>query len=129
MKTSDIQQTLLAVDDEDAVICAIHETLRDCGYRLLKTTDPYQALEMVKAQAPDLLIIDLFMPYMDGATLLKECRRIHARLPVVLTTGLASPNELRRWRTRGELIVTKPWLHDELTSAVAKALERARSTN
>jgi CheY-like chemotaxis protein len=124
-----MQQTLLAVDDEDAVICAIHETLRHCGYRLLKTTDPYHALEMVKTQAPDLLIIDLFMPWMDGATLLKECRRIHARLPVVLTTGSASPQELRRWRTRGELIVAKPWLHEELTGAVEKALERARSAN
>ena len=127
MKSRDTERTLLAVDDEDGVNSAIRDTLEPFGYRVLETTDPWRALEIVRGQPPDLLIIDLFMPLMDGATLLQQCRLLHPGLPVLLTTGLASQEELRRWRARGETIIAKPWLDEELAMAVKQAFERADS--
>jgi CheY-like chemotaxis protein len=119
------ERTLLIVDDEDGVIYAIRQTLESCGYRVLATTDPQRALEMLRSgEIVDLMIIDLFMPVMDGGTLLKECRRIRPGLPVLLSSGIASDAELRRWRGRGEVVVPKPWREAEFRDAVQRALSR-----
>ena len=129
MNALDAERTLIIVDDEDGVIHAIRETLKDSGYRLLSTTNPQRVLEILGAgEAVDLIIIDLFMPAMDGATLLKECRQMRDDVKVVLITGLASEAELRRWRARGEVIVGKPWRDVDLTNAVKRSLSRGHPT-
>jgi len=117
--------TVLIVDDEDGVIWSIRQTLENCGHQLVATTSPHDALRIVRTSTVDLLITDLFMPAMDGATLLKRSRQIRPELKVILTTGIASQGELRRWRARREVIISKPWLDKELLDAVAKALPRA----
>jgi CheY-like chemotaxis protein len=121
---SDIR-TLLIVDDEYAVVCAIREALGDLKCRVITTTDPTQALQILETDGSvDLLITDLFMPAMDGGTLLKKGRQIRPGLSAVLTTGAASGDQLRRWRARGEFVVAKPWLEGEFAAAVEKALKR-----
>jgi CheY-like chemotaxis protein len=123
--TSNDRRTVLIVDDEDGVLYAIRQTLGDLDYRLITTTDPHHALQILKTDISiDLLITDLFMPTVDGATLLEQSRQIRPGLRVVLTTGAASDQDLRRWRARGELIVSKPWLDKEFTNKVEKALMR-----
>jgi CheY-like chemotaxis protein len=120
--------TILVVDDEDGVIQAIRETLRDSGHQLITTTDPCQALEILGSNAPvHLLITDLFMPTMSGARLLRESRRIRPGLKAVLLTGLASPEEFDRQRRRGESMVLKPWTQEEFTTVVAKELGGSKS--
>lgn len=117
--------TLLVVDDEDGVLHAIRHTLKDLDYRIVATTDAHYALQVLESDSSiDLLITDLFMPAMDGATLLDRSRRIRPNLRVVLTSGVASEQQLRRWRARGEVIVPKPWFAEELVDAVRKALMR-----
>jgi two-component system cell cycle sensor histidine kinase/response regulator CckA len=118
--------TVLVVDDEDGVLHAIRHTLENLDYRIVATTDAHYALQILENDSSiDLLITDLFMPAMDGATLLDRSRRIRPNLRVVLTSGIASEQQLRRWRARGEVIVPKPWFDEELVDAVRKALVRA----
>lgn len=120
-------RTLLLVDDEDAVVRAIHDTLEDSAYKVVSTTNPYRALELLKTDASiDLLITDLFMPAMDGATLLERGRELRPDLKILLTTGIASDQEIHRWRKRGEVIVSKPWLDEEFLAAVKAALAARR---
>jgi two-component system cell cycle sensor histidine kinase/response regulator CckA len=121
---SDIR-TLLIVDDEDAVVYAIREALADPKYRVITTTDPAHALQILETDGSvDLLITDLFMPAMDGGTLLKKGRQLRPGLSAVLTTGAASGDQLKRWKARGEFIVAKPWLEGEFAAVVEKALKR-----
>lgn len=116
---------ILIVDDEPGVVSAIEEALAPLGFSISTTTDPHQALRLLTADdSIDLLITDLFMPSMDGATLLECGRRIRPNLRAVLTTGLASDLEIRRWRRQGEVIVTKPWLEEDFMGAVERALRR-----
>ena len=117
--------TLLIVDDEVGVIDAIRESLCELNYHLISTTDPQRALEIIQSGSRvDVLITDLFMPSMDGATLLKQSRQVLPGLKAVLTTGAASPDQLRRWRARGELVVMKPWLEGEFADVVGRALKK-----
>src|SRR2546425_5586699 len=117
-------RTVLVVDDEDGVLYAIRQTLENLDYRVIETTDARQALGMVKTDSSiDLLIIDLFMPGMNGATLLRKSREIRPNLRVVLMTGIASNEQVRQWRARGELIVVKPWQDEELIRAMQKAFK------
>ena len=128
LRTSDAEGAggrILIVDDESGVVAAIEETLALLGFVTTSTTDPHQALRWLTADDTiDLLITDLFMPGMDGATLLECGRRIRPGLKAVLTTGLASDFEVRRWKLRGEVIVTKPWMEEDLARAVRNALKR-----
>src|SRR4051812_36282572 len=98
-----VERTILVVDDEEFVIEAVRETLLDCPFRLIATTDPHHALTILQGSEPvDLLVTDLFMPSMDGARLLKEGRRFRPALKAILLTGAASHDEHRRWSRRGE---------------------------
>jgi CheY-like chemotaxis protein len=116
-------QTILIVDDEHGVIEAVRESLRHLGCALITTTDPHYALSIIRGHQPlALLITDLFMPSMDGARLLKETRRIRPSLRAILLSGIASQEEISKWRRRGEHIVGKPWLEDEFRTIVANVL-------
>src|SRR5262249_46394556 len=120
-------RTILIVDDESGVIEAIRESLPPLGCSIATTTDPERALRLLSGDnSIDLLITDLLMPTMDGETLLRRGRRIRPGLRAVVTTGLASDGEIRRWRRRGELVVVKPWLDGEIARAVDAALGRVQ---
>jgi CheY-like chemotaxis protein len=121
------KRTVLIVDDEDGVLYAIRQTLETLNYRMIATTDSRHALQLVQTDSSiDLLITDLFMPGMDGATLISKTREAKPNLRVVLTTGIASDQQLRRWRARGELIISKPWLDEEFIRIMQKAFSRGR---
>jgi len=116
-------QTVLVVDDERAVLSAIEQALEGFTCRLITTTDPHQALRILAAEeAIDLLITDIFMPFMDGETLLRRSRRLRPGLKAILTTGAASDQKLRQWRARREVIISKPWLDEDFLTAVESAL-------
>jgi CheY-like chemotaxis protein len=118
-------RTVLVVDDEAGVLQAIDQTLQGLDYRMIATTDARHALSILKSDSSiDLLITDLFMPGMDGATLLRKSREIRPDLRVVFTTGIASKEQVRHWRSRGELIIQKPWRDEEFIQATRKALNR-----
>lgn len=119
---------ILVVDDEAGVIEAVRETLWSRGYRLIATTDPLRALDILRSKAPvDLLITDLFMPGLSGSRLLKEGRRLRPGLRALLLTGLASPEESARWHRRGETLVFKPWTDEEFHASIGEALRTSRT--
>ena len=89
-------RTVLVVDDEAGVLHAIDETLQGLDYRTIATTDARSALAIVKSDSSiDFLITDLFMPGMDGATLLRKSREIRPNRRVVVTTGVVSNEQVR----------------------------------
>jgi CheY-like chemotaxis protein len=114
---------ILVVDDEADVLGSIQQTMDGLEYELIVTRDPQFALQtLLSDPSIELLITDLFMPGMDGAKLLDQCRQIRPGLKAILTTGAASGEQVRRWRSRGEIVVSKPWFNEELTVAVREAL-------
>ncbi len=68
------QKTILVVDDEDKVRESVKEVLTDEGYRVLDTADATCVLEMIEAEQPGLVLLDIWMPKIDGIGLLKEIK-------------------------------------------------------
>ncbi len=102
---------IMIVDDEQAIVSLLSVFLEDIGYNVETFTSAPLALEAFK-QAPnqvDILISDLAMPKMSGAELVREIRSIRNDIPVIMLTGLLSPEGQKAIKEcRPDLVLEKP---------------------
>ncbi|HEY3167238.1 MAG TPA: UDP-3-O-acyl-N-acetylglucosamine deacetylase, partial [Candidatus Binatia bacterium] len=81
------QKTILVVDDEDGVRESVREVLSDEGYRVVDTADGARVLEIIKKERPELVLLDIWMPQVDGIGLLKEIKSHEPEINVVMVSG------------------------------------------
>jgi signal transduction histidine kinase len=80
-------ETILVVEDDDGVRCLVVEALVSCGYRTCEARSGTEALDVLRAEAVDLMLTDAIMPGMSGAELMIEARRLRPKLKLLLTSG------------------------------------------
>jgi two-component system, chemotaxis family, chemotaxis protein CheY len=80
---------ILVVEDDDAIRGLVTELLRDDGYYVQEATNGAEALDQVEAGRPDLIVLDLMMPIMDGWAFVQECRQREwcGEVPIVVTSA------------------------------------------
>ena len=78
---------LLFADDEESIRLLYKEEFEEQGYEVILAADGHEALEMYALHAPDLLVIDIKMPGMDGIELLQRVREQSRQVPVILSTA------------------------------------------
>src|SRR5450759_3465041 len=78
---------ILVIDDDEMVRSLFETVLKDSGYTITTASEPYQGLELVKAQDYAMVFLDLMMPGMDGAELFRQLRAAKPDLPVTIITG------------------------------------------
>lgn len=109
---------LLIVDDEPANVALLEEILRESGYtRVGSVTDPREALARVEEFQPDLVLLDLMMPHVDGLTILEALRSsaMDAQVPViVLTADVNEETKRRALRAGATDFLLKPFDHVEV---------------
>jgi DNA-binding response OmpR family regulator len=90
---------VVVVEDEDAVAHLIEATLGDAGYLCLRARDGEEALKLSKREEPDLLVLDILMPKMDGLEAVRRLKSdpVQSRIPVLMLTALGSIDD----RVRG----------------------------
>jgi DNA-binding response OmpR family regulator len=119
-------ELILVVEDEEAVQDAIVAALTSSGYSTITAADGEQALEALRAERPDLVLLDLMLPKIDGmdvCTLIRE----HSEVPIVMLTGLAAEDDRVEGLTRGaDDYITKPFRARELAARVRAVLRRSR---
>jgi pilus assembly protein CpaE len=124
-----VNERILIIDDDPDALTLIGLTLERRGYTVLKAAGGAEALMMIESEPPDLLLLDLMMPHMDGY---EVCRRIKAdprlsRIPVVMLTAKAQmASQVEGYRVGADDYVTKPVHPDELASHIHTVLERVR---
>ena len=111
---------ILVVEDEDSIRESVSELLADEGYRVEQAANGVEALAKLQRETPQLVILDLWMPVMTGADVLKKMRadaRL-ASIPVVVLTAAsdAPPSE------PGVEVLRKPVLLEALLKAIARNL-------
>jgi two-component system nitrogen regulation response regulator NtrX len=78
---------VLIVDDETTIIESLAGILSDDGFQVIHAYNGYEALKKVETESPDIVLLDIWMPGMDGIDTLKEIKKISPNLPVVMITG------------------------------------------
>jgi two-component system nitrogen regulation response regulator NtrX len=79
--------TILVVDDETTISQSLSGILSDEGYETLTASNGYEALKLIESEAPDLVLLDIWMPGMDGIETLKEIKRTNPFLQVIIISG------------------------------------------
>ena len=85
--TSSNSATILVVDDDRAIRESLDRALALEGYRVVAATDGAQALELVAEQQPDVIVLDLMMPNVDGLTVCRRLRARRDRTPILMLTA------------------------------------------
>ncbi|TVQ78145.1 MAG: sigma-54-dependent Fis family transcriptional regulator [Bradymonadales bacterium] len=120
---------ILVVDDELSVREFFEILLKKEGYEVFCSSDGAEALRMIRDEHFDLLITDLQMKEVDGMTLLKEAKRMHADLPVMMITAFATTDTAVEAMKHGAFdYLSKPFKIDEIKISIEKALEAKRLT-
>ena len=124
---------ILAVDDERHIVRLVQVNLERAGYTVVTAFNGKEALEQVEAEQPDLVVLDVMMPYMDGFEVLQNLRKNQNTrdLPVIMLTAKAQDADVfRGWQSGVDCYLTKPFNPMELISFVKrifKSLEENES--
>ncbi len=116
-------KNILIIDDEQKIQDSIGFTLKDNGYRTSHCVSPEKCFELVNNNSFDLVLLDIWMPNMDGVQVLKQLKKSHPDLPIIIMSGhvnLTSNFELAKLGANDFL--EKPFSSDALAYRVSKAL-------
>ena len=115
---------ILVADDDKEFLELLTLCLNKRGYRVLSASDGQRALELARRCQPDLIILDVLLPYIDG---LEVCRilRAESRVPIIIVSGLSTDaDELAGLNMGADDYVTKPFRLNELLARVRAVLRR-----
>lgn len=122
------QFRILVVDDEERILNFLRSKLKASGYEVLTATNGVEALEQAQAQEPDMIVLDLIMPKMDGFETLKELRSFSAVPVIILSAREADADKIKGLGLGADDYLPKPFNPDELVArveAVRRRLEPA----
>jgi DNA-binding response OmpR family regulator len=120
-----VTQTILVVDDEPHLVDLIRLTLEREGYQVIDAENGYKALARLREEMPDLVVLDVMMPEMDGLETLKEIRAA-SNVPVIMLTVRANEQDKVRGLELGaDDYIAKPFSHRELVQRIKAVLRRA----
>jgi DNA-binding response OmpR family regulator len=117
---------ILAVDDDDSICRVLELSLTRAGYRVTTARDGEEALEKVQADRPDLILLDIIMPRMDGFAVLRRLKDDPgtAAIPVLMLTAKGDDTSIiQGWESGVCCYVPKPFDLAELVILVRRFLE------
>jgi len=117
----------MIVDDESGVRALLTDAMSLSGYETIEAKDGMSALTLLRHETPDLLIVDINMPVMDGYDLLERLRSTNNQTPVIMLTARGDRADIARGlRLGADDYVTKPFGLEELTLRVQAILKRTK---
>jgi DNA-binding response OmpR family regulator len=115
---------ILIVDDDPNLLVILAEQLRADGYDVVTARDGDEALRRLRQSWPDLLVIDMLMPRMDGLTLAREIKN-QADLPIIVLSAIdVADSKADLLEEVAEDYVTKPYHYPELRARITRVLRR-----
>jgi len=122
---SPAEKLILVVDDEPRMVRFVRMNLELEGYRVIQAGDGLETLEKVRDDLPDLVLLDVMMPDMDGFETLARLREISTVPVIMLTVKSDEEDRIRGLELGADDYVTKPFSPRELASRIRAVLRRA----
>jgi len=126
---SDVRQKIMIVDDEMATLLPLKRSLEAEGYVVIEAYDGYEAIKKAKTDMPELIILDIMLPGMDGIEVCSQLKKdeLTEKIPIIMLTA---KDEVRH-RVEGLEIgaddyVTKPFNLNELKARIKSVLRRSK---
>jgi CheY-like chemotaxis protein/anti-sigma regulatory factor (Ser/Thr protein kinase) len=121
---------ILLAEDNEANRLTIVEYLRKTGYEVIEACNGQEAVDLAKAYSPDLIVMDIFMPVMDGLAAIQSLRQVEgfAKTPILALTALVMPEDKERCLKAGaDEVLTKPVHLRVLTDRLAALLKTGKA--
>ena len=129
MANDKINSKILVVDDEPRMVQLIGMNLKLEGFEVISSPDGVQGLEKVTKEMPDLVLLDIMMPDMDGFETLKRIREISSVPVIFLSVKGEEPDRVRGLDLGADDYITKPFSPRELVSRIKAVLRRVETEN
>jgi len=126
----DTNKTIMVVDDNPDIITIVKTILEGKGYTVLSASSGLELLNMLKNQKPDLIILDIMMPEMDGLEVLSRLKAVAdtASLPVILLTAKVQYEDvLGGYKLGADYYITKPFTSTQLVNGINLLLGEGKS--
>ena len=118
---------ILIVDDEDNILSSLEGILADEGFSVLKAKDGSEALKIIKSKSPDLVLLDIWIPGLDGIQTLKTIKMLRSDLNVIMMSGHGTIETAVRATKLGAFdFIEKPLSLDNVISTVRAAFEHKK---
>ncbi len=124
--SADTNKTILVVDDEKHIVRLVQINLERAGYKVITAQDGKEGLQKAQQEKPDLIVLDVMMPYMDGFEVLKHLKKDPEtrNIPVIMLTAKAQDADVfRGWKEGVDTYLTKPFNPMELLSFVKRIFQ------
>jgi DNA-binding response OmpR family regulator len=126
-KNMETKQKILLVDDETAIIDNLAPFLERAGFLVISASNGIEALQRISKDKPDILIMDVLMPKMDGREALRQLRRAGNWIPILLLTQVGESSERAMALEEGaDDYLNKPFDPHELVARIRAILRRAK---
>ncbi len=123
-----MSKKILVVDDEKVLAKALKFTLEKEGYNVCSAHDGEEALIMVEEESPDLIVLDLMLPKLDGFEVCQRVRKKHSMPIIMLTAKTEDIDKILGLELGADDYMTKPFNPRELSARIKAILRRAVST-
>jgi len=130
MKDTYQKQTILVVDDEKELAALVSLHMKMAGFEVLTAANGEKALELSREEKPDLIILDLMLPKIDGWEVCEQLRQdaVTKDIPVIMLTARTQiEDKLKGFEAGADDYVTKPFSPRELVARVKRVLARAEA--
>jgi len=122
----DNKKTILIIEDEPALLTALSEKLSKEGFIAIGSRNGEGGLEKATAQKPDIVLLDIVLPKMDGITVLKELRKnkLTENIPVIMLTNLSDGERIGEAIEQGsyEYLIKSDWKIEDVVEKIKKRL-------
>jgi DNA-binding response OmpR family regulator len=123
-----MSESILVIEDDPSIVLGLRLNLRNAGYRVRTAKDGPEGLAELDRERPDLVVLDLMLPGVDGLEILRRIRARDEALPVIVITALGSENDKIKGLDLGANdYVTKPFSIAELMARIRANLRTASS--
>lgn len=126
MKTESLKpKTVMVVDDDESVLSFLSFSLKGEGFTVLEARNAEGALRLLNSKDPDLILLDIMLPQMDGFTMCKALRENDrfSNVPILFITAYADPSSLQKTADAGaQGLIEKPIMFGELYVQILDAL-------